>query len=226
MPDKKPSNGDFSWIPGYWSWDAEGKEFVWVSGIWRIAPPGRNWLPGRWQKAEDGWQWSPGYWEVADKEETEYLPATPPSKENGPPYAAPSTLASYAAGSYAYQGGQYKWQAGFWVDYKPGWVWIPPSYRRTRAGYIYVPGYWDMPLFSRGLVYAPVKFNVVRRTIAYRPTYVIEPDFLMSALFVKKGTRTYYFGNWFAPEYAGNYVAWVKYMQGSRKLFLDSNYKY
>jgi hypothetical protein len=227
VPEKKPSNGDFSWIPGYWSWDEESKDFIWTSGVWRIAPPGRSWTPGSWHKVEDGWQWSPGYWEVEDKEETEYLAAPPPSKEAGPAYAAGNAMESYAAGNYVYANGSgYKWQNGFWVSYHSGWVWINAHYRRTPAGYIFVSGYWDMPLLSRGLIYAPVKFNVVGRRIVYQPAYVIEPDFLMGALFVKKGTRTYYFGNWFDPAYTGNYITWVQYMQGSRKRFLDANFKY
>jgi hypothetical protein len=227
VPDKKPSNGDFSWIPGYWSWDETGKEYVWTSGVWRIAPPGRNWIPGSWHKVEDGWQWSPGYWEAAEVEETVYLPKPPAAEETGPRYAAGNALESYAAGNYVYANGGYKWQAGSWIGYQSGWVWIPAHYRRTRAGYIYVSGYWDVPLLSRGLIYAPVRFNVVAgRTIVYRPSYLIEPDFLMGALFVKKGTRTYYFGNWFDPIYAGNYVTWVQYRQGSKRVFFDANYKY
>jgi hypothetical protein len=227
VPEKKPANGSFSWIGGYWSWDEEGKEFLWVSGVWRIAPPGRSWMPGSWHKVEDGWQWSPGYWAAEEKEETEYLAAPPPSKETGPAYAAPDTLASYVPGHWAYEGAGYKWQSGFWAAYRPGWVWIPASYRRTRAGYIYVPGYWDMPLLSRGLIYAPVKFRVVAgRRIVYQPVYVMEPDFLLSALFVKKGTRTFYFGNWFEPVYVNSYITWIRYYQGTRKRFLDADFKY
>jgi hypothetical protein len=83
-----------------------------------------------------------------------------------------------------------------------------------------------MPLFSRGLIYAPARFVVAGRRIAYQPLYVMEPDFLMGALFVRKGSRTYYFGNWFEPAYAGNYVPWVTYYQGTTKRFLDVNFKY
>jgi hypothetical protein len=228
VPDKKPSGGNFSWIPGYWSWDEQGKDFVWVAGIWRIAPPGRNWMPGSWHKVEDGWQWSSGYWSAEDKEETEYLAAPPPAtKETGPAYAAPDTLASYVPGHWASEGGKYAWQSGFWAAYRPGWVWIPASYRRTRAGYIYVPGYWDMPLLSRGLIYAPVRFRVVgRRVVTYQPVYVMEPDFLIGALFVKKGTRTFYFGDWFDPVYGDSYITWVRYYQGTRRRFLDADFKY
>jgi hypothetical protein len=227
VPQMKPSNGDFSWIPGYWSWDADAKSFLWTSGVWRIAPPGRSWIPGSWHKVDGGWQWSPGYWALGDNEETEYLPDPPASEEKGPAYAATEALASYVPGSQVYSGGVYQWQTGFWASYRTGWVWVAASYRKTPAGSIYVPGYWDMPLLSRGLIYAPVNFSITRKTIIYRPKYIIEPDFLIGALFVKKGTRTFYFGNWFEPVHAGSYVSWVQYLQGHKnKRFLDAEFKY
>ena len=31
-PEQKPE-GDIQWIPGYWAWDDERNEYIWVSGI-------------------------------------------------------------------------------------------------------------------------------------------------------------------------------------------------
>src|SRR5262245_50074765 len=39
-PDQKPNGDNVQWIPGYWSWGAEAKEYIWVSGFWRDVPPG------------------------------------------------------------------------------------------------------------------------------------------------------------------------------------------
>src|SRR5947207_2562572 len=33
-PEQKPDQEDARWIPGYWGWDDEAKEFLWVSGTW------------------------------------------------------------------------------------------------------------------------------------------------------------------------------------------------
>lgn len=27
------------WIPGYWAWDKNNTDFIWVSGVWRRPPP-------------------------------------------------------------------------------------------------------------------------------------------------------------------------------------------
>src|SRR5262245_40869295 len=32
-PDEKP-DGNVTWIGGYWAWDEDRKEFIWVSGTW------------------------------------------------------------------------------------------------------------------------------------------------------------------------------------------------
>src|ERR1043166_9686945 len=32
-PPERPV-GDFMWIPGYWSWDADRNDFLWVSACW------------------------------------------------------------------------------------------------------------------------------------------------------------------------------------------------
>src|SRR4051794_5307757 len=51
-PDQKPEGDNVQWIPGYWGWDGEQKDYLWVSGFWRAPPPGRRWLPGHWQQTD------------------------------------------------------------------------------------------------------------------------------------------------------------------------------
>src|SRR5438128_1162920 len=33
-PEQKPEGEDVQWVPGYWQWDDERGEFLWVSGVW------------------------------------------------------------------------------------------------------------------------------------------------------------------------------------------------
>ena len=60
-PDQKPDGDNVQWIPGYWSFDVDQKDYVWVSGFWRDVPPGRRWVPGHWQEVDSGWVWVSGY---------------------------------------------------------------------------------------------------------------------------------------------------------------------
>src|SRR5437867_2448331 len=41
MPPEQKPDGDVVWINGYWAWDDDRNDFLWVSGIWRTPPPGR-----------------------------------------------------------------------------------------------------------------------------------------------------------------------------------------
>src|SRR5438128_1701727 len=34
-PTQKPQGNHVQWIPGYWAWDSDKQDFLWVSGTWR-----------------------------------------------------------------------------------------------------------------------------------------------------------------------------------------------
>ena len=89
-PDQRPEGDNVAWIPGYWGWDDERNDFLWVSGIWRALPPGRQWMPGYWAQSRQGSQWTSGYWADAQANEIQYLPEPPATVEAGPNVAAPS----------------------------------------------------------------------------------------------------------------------------------------
>jgi WXXGXW repeat (2 copies) len=54
--------GAVVWVPGYWNWNEDRSDYLWMSGFWRVPPPGRHWLPGFYRKVGDGYQWVPGMW--------------------------------------------------------------------------------------------------------------------------------------------------------------------
>jgi hypothetical protein len=84
-PDQKPQGVNVQWIPGYWSWDLEKKDFIWVSGFWRDPPPGRNWVAGHWVEANGGWQYVNGFWAGNNQQQPpQILPQPPASIDNGP----------------------------------------------------------------------------------------------------------------------------------------------
>src|SRR5262249_48559669 len=160
-------------------------------------PPGHSWVPGHWQQVENGWQWSSGFWAAAEQQEVEYLPPPPESIDAGPQTPAPEATMTYNPGCWVYRETRYYWRPGFWVHYRPGWCWIPAHYCWTPAGYVFIEGYWDHPLHERGLLFAPCRFDgalLARSDFRFVPSFVVQPDFLISALFIRGATRTYWFG--------------------------------
>ena len=59
-PAVDPPNDKAQWIEGYWEWDAGRNEYLWVTGTWRVAPPGRFWVNGYWKRDDRGWYPRPG----------------------------------------------------------------------------------------------------------------------------------------------------------------------
>ena len=62
-PDQKPEADNAQWIPGYWSWDPERKDYLWVGGVYRVPPSNREFVPGYWSNTADGWRLQvQGFW--------------------------------------------------------------------------------------------------------------------------------------------------------------------
>src|SRR5690606_14782362 len=61
-PEERPEGENVEWLSGYWMWDQSREDFVWVSGMWRDVPPGREWVSGEWQEVDGAYQWVTGFW--------------------------------------------------------------------------------------------------------------------------------------------------------------------
>ena len=155
----KPSAPSAIWIPGYWGWDNRADDFVWVTGVWRIPPPGMRWVPGYWNQKGDDWQWVRGFWFPHDQPRLRYLPSPPPAKEE-PELAQLDDDQFAVRGYWTHAGGQYVWNRGFKARRKQGWQWMPSRYTWTPAGSLYLPGYWDYELKRRGLLFGPLSAAV------------------------------------------------------------------
>jgi hypothetical protein len=163
----------------------------------------------------------PGYWQEAAppqaaqqpqaQPEVQYLAAPPASLELGPTTPAPTVTSFYIPGTWVWRS-RFVWRPGVWVELRPGWVWVPAHFRWTPIGYIYVEGYWDYPLARRGVLFAPVAFNptvIVQPAYVYTPTYVVSDQCMIGAMFVRRGWGCYYFGDYYAPQYAtAGFSAW------------------
>jgi hypothetical protein len=197
-PDQRPEGANVVWIPGYWAWDAERNDFLWVSGIWRNAPPGQDYVAGYWKQEGGRWRWVSGFWSAAGQDQVAYDPAPPDSVDNGPAAPAPDDGSIYSPGYWVYQASGYVWRPGFWQAGRPGLVWVPAHYVWTPSGCVFVAGYWDYDLEDRGLLFASVVF---RRPLwleagwTYCPSYVVEIGPLLDCLFVGPACVSYYYGD-------------------------------
>jgi len=203
-PEQRLEGDNVEWIPGYWAWDEDQNDFLWISGIWRNLPPGRQWVPGYWAPIEGRYQWTSGYWEDAETTEVTYLPQPPKSVEAGPNIEASSNDQTWIPGNWRYRDDRYAWSAGYWAPARENWSWTPAYYRWSHRGYVYVDGYWDYPVVNRGVVFAPVHIGVAYRSrpdYYYTPSAVISLSVFANHLFVRPSYGHYYYGDYYEPRY-------------------------
>jgi hypothetical protein len=208
MPPVEKPEGDVHWIGGYWSWDDERQDYLWVSGCWRTFPNGRNWIPGYWREQGQQWQWVPGLWVAAEKlttgsTEIAYQPQPPAPPQVAPPGPAPNADSFYVPGYWVWRDGRYMWCPGYWARVQPNYVWVPAHYCWTPSGYVFVAGYWDFALAHRGMIYAPVFVDnrVVGATFVYTPAYAVSDVVVVDSLWVRPAYCHYYFGDYYGPAY-------------------------
>ena len=230
-PDEQPVGENIIWIPGYWAFDEDLDDFLWVSGLWRDAPPNREWVPGYWVEAEGGYRWVHGMWASAEANEITYLPQPPASQEQGPSSPAPGDNYFYVPGNWEYQNVDYRWRPGFWAPRQRDWLWVPAAYHWSPGGYVYAPGYWDYGLANRGVVYAPMYFQGGFRGGFFQPVYALNTwQHLMLHLFVRPNFGHYMFGNYYGPGFANRgFIPWHQYGRRNRgfdPLFSYYNWRY
>ena len=125
-PEQKLAGDNVEWLPGYWFWDDDRADFIWISGVWRKIPPGQRWLPGYWAEADGQYQWVSGTWLVTDRAEIEYIAQSPPETlELGPVGEPPSTEHFWIPGCWIWQQNNYAWRPGYWSIGYSNWVWVP-----------------------------------------------------------------------------------------------------
>ncbi len=203
-PESVPEGDNVQWIPGYWAWDDDREDYLWVSGLWRDVPPGQRWVPGYWTQADGGYQWVTGFWTAAEGPEIAYLPAPPQSLEQGPNIVAPSNNHFWIPGCWMYQNLNYQWRPGYWSACSDNWIWSPACYRWSPRGYIYTRGFWDYRFPRRGVLFAPVFFPRYRNLYygyRYTPGFTIALGDALIHLWVRPRYNNYYFGNYYGQNY-------------------------
>src|SRR3954452_7514836 len=113
-PDVRPEGNNVQWIPGYWGWDDDRRDFLWVSGVWRDCPPGQRWVPGYWSDSDRGFYWTAGFWISDNAQEVDYLPEPPQTLDQRPTVQAPSDNYIWVPGVWRYLETRYAWRPGYW----------------------------------------------------------------------------------------------------------------
>jgi hypothetical protein len=214
-PDARPEGDRVVWISGYWSWDDDRQDFIWVSGVWRNAPAGRTWVSGNWTPGPNGYRWVAGRWIQDGAVVAETLPAPPPSLDHGPTSEPRGEDYFWVPGCWRYQTNRYIWRPGFWSACHDNWVWVPDYYVNTPAGCVFVPGYWDYALEARGVLFAPYYFGpnvIVRRQTHFTPSVSIDVSNAFFHLWVRPNYCHYYFGDYYDSRYANfGIVPWYQF---------------
>lgn len=211
-PEQRPEGDNVQFIPGYWAWDDEQNQFLWVSGGYRNAPVGRQWIPGHWVHTDEGWRWVPGMWASEQQEELRYTPEPPAPLQVEPSFPAETEDSSWVPGSWVYRESRFAWRPGYWHAFRPGHVWVSSRYTWTPSGYLYCDGYWDYPLEDRGLLFAPVYFHRPfwhTRDWFWQPSHVVSFGLIYDSCFTHYGFSHLYFGNYYGARYHGyGYRPW------------------
>jgi WXXGXW repeat (2 copies) len=207
-PDQVPTGDNVQWIAGYWSWDEESKDYLWVSGVWRDVPPGRRWVPGYWAEVEGGFQFVSGFWTNVESQELAYLPQPPASLEVGPNVPPPSDDQVWVPGNWSYVSNNYQWSPGYYTPCQQDYMWIPNQYYWTPRGCVFVRGYWDYRFARRGMLFSPVRFRRslvgygYGRPACYQPRYSVNMTGFLIHLFVRPRCRSFYYGDYYGNQYA------------------------
>jgi len=201
-PREKPEGDHVVWIPGYGAGTTRARKYIWISGFWRAepGPAGRGPLQAL---AEGSMRVGRG---------ARRLLGTSDSYRDGIP-----ARAAAHAGPRAIDGGadgDVQLCAGLWVYQTnrvtcgvraTGWrigrggCGRRPSIAVRRPATSTFRDILDVPLLDRGLLFAPVRFTrAVASGLSIQPTFVIQPDFLLGALFVGTSTgAVLLWGNYF-----------------------------
>lgn len=223
-PALKPAGANVTWIPGYWGWDDISKDFIWISGVWRVPPPGMRWVPGYWKKSESGSQWTAGFWIRADVKQVAYRQYPAKSLERGASSNAPSPNHFYVSGAWEASGGKDKWRPGYWAPQQANFVWVPAHYSWTPSGAVFVGGYWDYSVAARGQLFAPVSLTAstaaaTTAKLKYSPVAAIANSQLLMHLWVRPGYNHYYFGDYYGAAAELGIRPWYTAEAGFDPLF-------
>lgn len=176
-------------IPGYWNYDENTGDFIWVSGVFRVPPPGHQWISGYWKEFEEGYVRIPGFWSTNSLDKITYLPSPPPSQVNEDVAYPSQKDLFFAPGYWGYsaQSRSYVWHPGHWEQLNTEYVFVPARYIWSPDGYIFVAAHWDLPLAKRGRAFVNLRIPEAkdRGTLTFEPSVVLDEPAILHKLMLR-----------------------------------------
>jgi hypothetical protein len=180
------------WIPGYWAWEPEREDFLWVTGVWRRPPPGRHWVGGYWKQYDEGWVWARGFWSQVPEDQLTHVGIAPPDPPDDDVPTPPTDNYFWLGGhwDFSVERSGFRWLYGHWERLDSNWVCVPGQWLWRPDSYVFVSAYWDWPFDLRGRWYGCVYVEPVARVnCVYEPVTIVEPLFVFRRLY------------WYYPDY-------------------------
>lgn len=190
MAELPPAQEDLQtkWMPGYWAWSPNNKNFIWITGAWRVPPPGMTWVPGEWLFFDTlGWAWLNGFWAQKPLSQLAPIDLAPEDPAQEKPGFPDSSNYFWNPGYWSFKSAEkkYEWMSGNWELLEASWILVPAHYEWRPSGYVFVPAYWDWPINLRGQAYHPVSVAKLSRDESFTPTVKLDDKQIYHALIVR-----------------------------------------
>ena len=150
-PDQKPDGDKCSGSPD-WSWDDETNDFIWVSGCWRVPPPGMR--LGAGPLAGGARRLASGQRLLGPDGPRAILPPPPPTLDRARHNRRAEGTSIYTP-DLDLPGMRLRVAAGL-LGRLPARVGVGARLLCwTPSGCLFIEGYWDHPLDQRGFLFSP-----------------------------------------------------------------------
>ncbi len=111
------------------------KDFVWVTGTWRVSPPAKFWVNSYWRRDDQGWYRVPGFWSDRKTDRIDFRKNGPPAEHpDDKPGRTPGRRIFLDPGSVFPGRDGVVWKPGFWSKVQPGWSWVPAQWIKQPEG--------------------------------------------------------------------------------------------
>ena len=123
-PDQKPEGDNVLWLPGYWAWDEDKKDHIWISGFWRNRRRAELGLRVRGEKPRTVGSGLGASGRRPKRTSANGLPAEAAGAARCQRAATPAPSDNHVSFPAVGCGAIATLASGFWSEHRAGWVWV------------------------------------------------------------------------------------------------------